>query len=185
MTDQPADRRSSAPSGAQEAPTRRATPRGRRRPTVAPRTIESYLKANSAPRYMRRLREIEAEYRSQRRRLEMAYGALAEALSHDPERFSESWREQARTWRFDRLNELIGEHNAWYPMESNLPMDPRTRDYRPVRGASHRRVPLGVAWVLEHFPPVLRLAGSRPSPPAMAPREPAHRAPRALSRATG
>ena len=31
--------------------------------------------------------------------------------------------------RFDELNELIGQHNEWYPIERDLPMDLRTRDY--------------------------------------------------------
>ncbi len=145
-------------------------PRPRRRTRVAPQTIESYLRANSAPRYMRRLREIEVEYRAERRRLEAAYEDLLETLGEDRALFSQCWREQAHGWRLDTLNELIREHNAWYPMEANLPMDPRTRDYRPIRGASYRRAELGSAWVLEHFPPTPRPTG--PDPPAHAPREP-------------
>ncbi len=153
-------------SSTQSAPRRRL----RRRTRVAPQTIESYLKANSAPRYMRRLREIEVEYRAARRRLVAAYEDLVDAVGDDRPLFSQRWREQAHTWRFDTLNELICEHNAWYPMEANLPMDPRTGDYRPIRGASYRRVELGPAWVLEHFPPTQRPAGS--GPPAHTPREP-------------
>ena len=134
---------------------------------------------------MRRLREIETEYRTQRRRLEHAYAELVEELAHDAPSFAQQWRAQARAWRFDRLNQLIAEHNAWYPAEANLPMDPRTRDYRPIRGASHRRVPLGPDWVLEHFPAVLGASEPRIAPPATAPREPARRAPRTLGRAAG
>lgn len=170
MSHQPTDRSSSASASETDArPRRGARRRDMRRTTVAPRTIESYLKANSAPRYMRRLREIEAEFQNQQRRLEGAYAGLVEDLGHDPERFSRRWRAAARAWRFDRLNDLVREHNAWYPVEANLPMDPRTRDYRAVRGASYRRVELGQAWVLERYPAT---PGALPSRLSRAPREP-------------
>lgn len=170
MSSQPADRSASPPASASEAqPTRRSRRKDMRRDTVAPRTIESYIKANSAPRYMRRLREIEAEFQNQQRRLEGAYAALTEALGHDPQRFARGWRAQAEAWRFDRLNQLVREHNMWYPVEASLPMDPRTRDYRAVRGASYRRVELGPAWVLERYPAT---PGELPSRLARAPREP-------------
>ena len=29
----------------------------------------------------------------------------------------------------DEINELIREHNEWYPVEAGLPLDPQTRDY--------------------------------------------------------
>ena len=53
---------------------------------------------------------------------------------------------------FDELNELIRQHNEWYPIERDLPMDPRTRDYVLIRGRSYRRPELGPEWVLEQFP---------------------------------
>ena len=54
---------------------------------------------------------------------------------------------------FDDLNELIRQHNEWYPIERDLPMDLRTRDYVQVNGRSYRRPELGPEWVLEQFPP--------------------------------
>src|SRR5918998_3593931 len=146
MSYQATDRSSSASASETDArPRRGLRRRDMRRASVAPRTIESYLKANSAPRYMRRLREIETEFQTQQRRLEAAYAGLTEALGHDAERFSRRWRAAARGWRFDRLNDLVREHNDWYPVEASLPMDPRTRDYRAVRGASYRRGARGPA----------------------------------------
>jgi hypothetical protein len=121
---------------------------------------------------MRRLREIESEYQVQRRRLEAAYRALEEACGRDLDEFSERWQVQARTWSFAGLNELIREHNQWYPIEASLPMDPRTRDYVPVRGASYRRIELSAQWVLEHFPPTLRDGAGPPRVPRRVPREP-------------
>jgi hypothetical protein len=170
--------RSEESANGQGAPRRRM----RRRPHVAGQTIESYLRANSAPRYMRRLRDIELEYRNQCRRLAAAYTELREELGDDHSSFARRWREQARRWRFDRLNDLIREHNEWYPMESNLPMDPRTGDYRPIRGASYRRTELGPDFVLEHFEPTP--GGPWPSPPRLAPRDPAPVAPARMRRRT-
>lgn len=121
---------------------------------------------------MRRLREIETEYRLQRRRLAEAYQALAEACEEDAGLFSERWRLLAQAWSFERLNELIREHNAWYPIEADLPMDPRSRDYIPIRGHSYRRIELGAEWVLEHLPASSPGAAGPPTLPARPPREP-------------
>ena len=54
--------------------------------------------------------------------------------------------------RFDDLNDLIRQHNEWYPIERDLPMDLRTRDYVLINGRSYRREPLSPQWVLERFP---------------------------------
>ena len=119
---------------------------------------------------MQRLREIEVEFQLQRRRLEDAYRWLQEECRHDPALFSRRWRAEASSWRFGDLNALIREHNDWYPVEANLPMDPRTRDYVPIRGASYRRVELGPDWILEHFPPTGRDSAA-PAIPRRVPRE--------------
>ena len=136
-----------------------------------PHTVEAYLRASSPPRYMQRLREIEVEFQAHRRRLEDAYRALEEDCGEDRALFSERWQAEAGRWRFGALNELIREHNEWYPVEANLPMDPRTRDYVAIRGASYRRVELGPAWILEHFPPTGREPTTR-AVPRRSPREP-------------
>ena len=120
---------------------------------------------------MQRLREIEVEFQLQRRRLEDAYRRVEEACRGDRGLFWRRWRDEAAGWRFGALNELIREHNEWYPVEANLPMDPRTRDYVPNRGASYRRVELGPEWVLEHFPATGR-GPTTPAVPRRAPREP-------------
>jgi hypothetical protein len=144
----------------------------RRRVLAEPESVESYLRGNSPPRYMQRLRQIETEFAIQCRRLLGAYEALLEANGDDAEAFASRWRARARSWRFDRLNDLVREHNAWYPIEANLPMDPRTRNFIPVRGSSYRRVELGAEWVLEHLPPRPTAAHERPELPRRAPREP-------------
>ena len=123
-----------------------------RRARQTRRTVEAYLKAGGVPRYMERLREIERERLLQRTRLERAYRELKAECGDDAAAFTTRWRSRARSWRFDRLNDLIEQHNAWYPIEARLPMDPRTRDYVLIRGRSYRREPAGPEWVLEEFP---------------------------------
>ena len=56
------------------------------------------------------------------------------------------------SWHFDHLNVLVEQHNDWYPIERQLPMDPRTGDYVRFGGRSYRRPILGPEWILEHFP---------------------------------
>jgi uncharacterized protein YneR len=99
---------------------------------------------------MERLLEIDRGIARERRRLARAYETLRAETA--PEAFAERWRELAHAWRFDDLNLLIQQHNDWYPIERDLPMDLRTRDYVRVGGRSYRRAPLGPAWVLEQFP---------------------------------
>jgi hypothetical protein len=116
------------------------------------RSVEAYLKAGVRPRWMERLAEIDGGIARERRRLERAYRQLREECGRDRRRFAQRWRALAETWRFDHLNDLIEQHNEWYPVERDLPMDPRTRDYVPIHGRSYRRSPLGPEWVLEQFP---------------------------------
>jgi hypothetical protein len=119
------------------------------------RTLEAYLKAGNRPRWMERIAEIDRGIATERRRLERAHRALREAYAGRPEAFAERWLATARSWRFDALNELIRQHNEWYPIERQLPIDLRTRDYIRVGGRSYRRPVLTAEWILEQFPAVL------------------------------
>ena len=123
-----------------------------RRARQTRRTVEAYLKAGGVPRYMERLNEIDMSVRMQTARLEAAYLRLQAACGHDQELFAGRWRERAHAWRFERLNQLIREHNDWYPIETMLPMDPRTGDYVRRAGRSYRREELTPEWVLRRFP---------------------------------
>jgi hypothetical protein len=124
------------------------------------RSVEAYLKAGIIPRYMERLRDIESQTQEHKRRLAGAYRALRDDCGDDPDLFARRWRARVRSWSFDRVNELIREHNEWYPVEADLAIDLRTRDYVLIRGRSYRRRELGPDWVLEQFPA---------SPPASGP----------------
>ena len=139
-----------------------------RRARQTRRTVEAYLKAGGVPRYMERLNEIDASVRMQTARIESAYRRLQAALVDDPALFDRRWRERAHGWPFERLNQLIRDHNAWYPIETGLPMDPRTGDYVRRAGRSYRREELTPEWVLERFPAAPAATGAlRLRPPGL------------------
>jgi hypothetical protein len=134
-----------------------------RRARQTQRSVEAYLKSGVKPRWMERLMEIDQGIAAEKQRLARAYRRLQKECARDPTSFAPRWRAIARTWPFEALNELIEQHNEWYPVERQLPMDPRTRDYVRVGGRSYRRPVLGPEWVLEQFPPVPATRPSRGS----------------------
>ena len=116
------------------------------------RTLENYLKAGGLPRWMERVIEVDGRIAQERQRLAAAYTALQAECDGDRALFARRWRAVAHAARYDDLNELIRQHNDWYPIERDLPMNPRTGDYVQVHGRSYRRPELGPEWVLEQFP---------------------------------
>jgi hypothetical protein len=123
-----------------------------RRARQTQRSVEAYLKAGVRPRWMERLDEIDQGVAAEQQRLARTYRALQEECAGEPRLFARRWRALARAWRFDHLNVLVEQHNDWYPIERQLPMDPRTGDYVRFAGRSYRRPELGPDWILEHFP---------------------------------
>jgi hypothetical protein len=118
-----------------------------------PRTVESYLRSGFLPRYMERLRQIHTDTERHREELAAAREELrAEHGDHTPA-FAEAWRDRVASWDFDEVNELIRQHNEWYPVERQLPIDPRTRDYVLIAGRPYRRDELTPEWALQQFPP--------------------------------
>ena len=116
---------------------------------LGPTDLDRYLAVRAGGlAYMRRLRAIEDEEALQLLRLEAAWLALAEET--DDDEFALAWRETAAGWTFRRLNDLVASHNAYYPIEARVPMNPRTGDY----ATSWRREPYGETWILERFPPL-------------------------------
>jgi hypothetical protein len=123
-------------------------------------SADGYLAALGGPLpYMVRLRTITEMTHDHERQLEAAWHELA-ASGLDGGAFAAVWRSRAEAWRFDEVNDLIDRHNRFYPAESRLPMDPKTRDYALVGGEDYRRRPLDAAWALERFPASLEAARS-------------------------
>jgi hypothetical protein len=127
------------------------------RARLAQRSAESYLiGANNPPRWMERAVEIDAGIRRERRLLAAELRALLARFGDDAGAFARAWRAHAasraasREW--EDLNALIREHNEWYPIERDLPVDPRTGEWVTAFGRSHLRPVLGEAWVLAEFP---------------------------------
>jgi hypothetical protein len=114
------------------------------------RSVEAYLRGEALPRYMQRAVDIEKATREHERQLRRAYEQLRRVVG-DPD-LGRRWREVARSWDFEVVNQLIREHNEWYPVERDLPMNVRTRHYVLVNGRSYRRTELDEAWILARFP---------------------------------
>jgi hypothetical protein len=125
-------------------------------------SADSYVASLGGPLpYMQRLREIEELTRAHEDELAEAWHDLAEECGDDGgERFARRWRSRAARRNFTEVNELIGRHNRFYPIEARLPMDIRRRDYVLVNGEPYSRVPLDAGWVLERFPADLAAARS-------------------------
>lgn len=113
---------------------------------------DGYLAALGGPLpYMVRLRRITEMTADHERRLDEAWRALG-ATGLDGAAFASAWTAMAESWSFDEVNDLIDRHNRFYPVESRLPMDPRTRTYALVGGEDYRRRPLDSVWALARFP---------------------------------
>jgi hypothetical protein len=126
----------------------------RRRPRNFRPPVDSYVVSLGGPlAYMRRLREIEDETKVHEERLATARDELAAECDGDGLAFAKRWRELAEGWDFSAINELIDRHNRFFPIESRLPMDPRTGDFQTIGGRSYRRPALDMGWILERFPP--------------------------------
>ncbi|UGS36379.1 hypothetical protein [Capillimicrobium parvum] len=132
-----------------------------RRSLQAERTLEGYLRGSAPPRWMERAAQVDRGIEREREELERAHRALRERCGDDPAAFPARWRELVERWPFDaELNELIAQHNEWYPIERRLPMNPRTGDYVLIMGRSHRRPVLDAAWALREFPAEVRRPGT-------------------------
>jgi hypothetical protein len=101
---------------------------------------------------MLRLREIEQRTEAHMTDLGVAWHELAIECAEDEAGFRDAWLERALAPAFYEINDLIDRHNRWYPIESRLPMDPRTGDYALVNGKDYRLRPLDSAWILDRFP---------------------------------
>src|SRR2546423_14747716 len=71
------------------------------------RSIEAYLRGEALPRYIQRAAEIDRAVQRHEHALRRAYAAPGAR---------ERWHEIAESWDFAAVNELIHQHNEWYPV---------------------------------------------------------------------
>jgi hypothetical protein len=124
-------------------------------------SADSYIAALGGPLpYMTRLRSIHIETQQHERQLAEAWQEIAAEAAGDGELFARRWQETAEGWNFSEVNDLIERHNRWFPIESRLPMDPKTGDYALVNGECYVRSLLDADWILERFPAALESAAA-------------------------
>jgi hypothetical protein len=117
----------------------------------------SYVTSLGGPLpYMVRSREIHDLTESHERRLQEAWFELAGECRGDAAAFARRWSAAAEAWNFVEVNDLIDRHNRYFPIETRLPMDPKTGDFVLIGGRPYWRRPLDAGWVLERFPPLLK-----------------------------
>ena len=129
--------------------------------------LEDRVKAmavGGAPAWSRRLKRIHDLTNAAIEDQGVAWRKLATTVRGKQERFAAEWQRHVASLDFSQINELIGHHNHYFPIEANLAMDPRTLDYVKFGGQDYRRQPLDAAWVLAQYPPDLELALARPRP---------------------
>jgi hypothetical protein len=116
-------------------------------------TADGYLAALGGPLpYMVRLRQIADETRWHEEELERRRLELGAECDGDAGEFARRWLALAEGWNFAAVNALIDKHNRYFPVESRLPMDPRTGDFALVNGEHYTKPLLDAAWILERFP---------------------------------
>jgi hypothetical protein len=80
------------------------------------------------PVYAERKRRIEDLEAAMLKKLVAMYDALV-AKGASAAAAREEMHDKARATDFTRVNALIAKHNRWYPVEANLPCDPKTGAY--------------------------------------------------------
>jgi hypothetical protein len=116
------------------------------------------LAVGGAPAWSRRLKRIYDLTALLTVQLQGEWHLAARAARGDRARFLDAWRRHAARFDFEQLNDLIANHNRYFPIEANLAMDVKTLDYVAFAGADYRRQKLDVAWILGQFPPELDTA---------------------------
>ncbi|HEX7292094.1 MAG TPA: hypothetical protein VF250_13290 [Conexibacter sp.] len=129
------------------------------RARLGQRSVEAYLTgANNPPRWMERVREIDQALKRELRLLEAERRTLRARHARDADRgaFARAWKafaaRRGRSAEYRELNELIRAHNEWYPVERNLPVNPRTGEWVTVGGRSFLRPLVGAEWILRELP---------------------------------
>lgn len=89
--------------------------------------LEKKIQALSGPPYFAvRARRIEHMTDQLIEKLTAKYSNMIEKFGSRPNVFARKWKELIEGWPLDRLNDLIEKHNKYFPIEANLPIDPRS-----------------------------------------------------------
>ena len=134
--------------------------------------VEDRIRAmaiGGAPAWSRRLKRIYDLADEITESLRTTWAQTALAAKGRPDRFAAAWTSYAEHFNLSKINQLIADHNRYFPAEANLAMDIRTMDYVEFGGADYRRKPLDARWILEQFPPDLDAALAQPIATSAAP----------------
>ncbi len=118
--------------------------------------LEQKMKAKCGPPpYAVRAKLIEDIIEKLEAELEKQWKNIAETYNHDPEKFERIWKAVVETLDLKKLDELIKEHNTYYPIEANLREDPDTGQlmigatpWKPKKKVTPKSL-------IEKFPPAL------------------------------
>lgn len=105
------------------------------------------------PRYATRARRIENITQKLMEDLSIEYASMIGGFGDNPEMFAQQWRELIGSLELDELNDLIGKHNAYYPVEANLQIDPGSG--APLIGSVpwEPKECISIESLLKRFPP--------------------------------
>ncbi len=81
-----------------------------------------------APAYATRKKSIEDQEASHVRTLVVLYDTLT-GRGRERAAVVQALHEKAAAFNLEKLNRLVDAHNQYYPIEANLPCDPRTGEY--------------------------------------------------------
>jgi len=113
------------------------------RPLPFTLTMEEKMRgAMGVPSWVRRRRKLEISMEQLRTDLDRRWSLTA----------TEDWTAIAQAWDLSPINREIERFNRFYPIERNLPLDPRTRKMFDGGVAWMPLPALDAAWILDAFP---------------------------------
>ncbi len=154
MGERATDQSSGAWIVAEERARGKGRPLPKRGATAAPSVQASF----GLPNRIERLKRIEQELERQHRRLRAAWTELAEDCANDAAAFRERWSQRLRGWSFLEHDELVDEHNEWFPIEARLVWNRELDDYRAPFGLPWRKAHVDREAIAATYPPDLHAA---------------------------
>ena len=122
-------------------------------------TLDEYLKAmDGPPAWVMRLKRIEDWMDQTSARVHKDWVEMALENFDNSENFRREWMRFIENFDFSQINKWIGDHNEYFPIEANLPYDIRTGKMLYGGGPFRKKEFLGPDWLLDQFPPDIKLA---------------------------